>query len=287
MATVSGLRYDVKRGTELPDSHVRQLWAAHVWFHARPCVFSLNSLILSILFSFSYLFDHGEEGREKNSPGDSRVLSLSLLPSASHCIAFIPSLKPPIYLSFFSTLSVSSCHKSKAWICSALFCNPQLASSIGDRAAGNCLLVRCAYTTFPPLNNLHFGYCLLFQCKKCRNIDTMVHQVARTHMHSVQWNSSEAFLVCQLTYSACKAEWASAAFARFNTLSWMLSHVLRFAWQCRHWQKWILGVFYISKQHSQKCVQTLETLVEVSTFFFLSVCLPCSNYVYMVRENYL
>lgn len=188
---------------------------------------------------------------------------------------------------FFSTLSVSSCHKSKAWICSALFCNPQLASSIGDRAAGNCLLVRCAYTTFPPLNNLHFGYCLLFQCKKCRNIDAMVHQVTHTHMHSVQWNSSEAFLVCQLTYSACKAEWASAAFARFNTLSWMLSHVLRFAWQCRHWQKWILGVFYISKQHSQKCVQTLETLVEVSTSFFLSVCLPCSNYVYMVRENYL
>lgn len=46
---------------------------------------------------------------------------------------------------FFSpSLSLSFCHNSKAWICSALFCDPQLASSIGDCVAGNCLCAALA-----------------------------------------------------------------------------------------------------------------------------------------------
>lgn len=132
MVRVSDLRYDVKHGAEWPDSLVRQLWAAHVWFHAQPCVFSLNSLILSILFSFSYVFDHREEGRQKKNLGDSRVHSHSSPPPHTASLSS-PCSKVQFIFFFFAVFPLFSfCHKSKAWICSALFCNPKLASSIGD-----------------------------------------------------------------------------------------------------------------------------------------------------------
>lgn len=55
-------------------------------------------------------------------------------PSHSNCIAFIPLLQPPIYLFPRPPFPhfLSACRKSKVWICSALFCDSQLASSIGD-----------------------------------------------------------------------------------------------------------------------------------------------------------
>lgn len=61
-----------------------------------------------------------------------QVLSPLRLHTQTASLSFPCSNLQFISFSPLSTLSVSACHKSKIWICSALFCNSQLASSIGD-----------------------------------------------------------------------------------------------------------------------------------------------------------
>lgn len=93
----------------------------------------LHSLLLQL-----FIWSQGR-GRKKKNPGDSRVHSHSSPPPHTASLSSPRSKLQFISVFFFPSLSFFFCHKSKAWICSALFCNPQSASSIGDYAAGNCL----------------------------------------------------------------------------------------------------------------------------------------------------
>lgn len=119
--------------THLPDNSGLRMWdfmLSHACSHSIPSSspFSSPSVI--------YLITGKREGRKRIQV----TVMFSLTPPL--CLTrhrFHPLSQNSNLSLFFFPHSVSFGHKSKAWICSALFCNPQLASSIGDCAAGNCL----------------------------------------------------------------------------------------------------------------------------------------------------